>query len=94
MAKFGVISAAVDVKSYAIAIIAMVSAVIAASFYLRIVMRMYTGDPVGGVSDGTGASALHIPSGAWLALALAAAATLLGGVVPQLLLHFTDRASF
>jgi NADH-quinone oxidoreductase subunit N len=94
MAKFGVISAAVDVKSYALAIIAMLSAVIAASFYLRIVMRMYTGDPVAGVSDGTGATALRIAPGALLTLALAVIATLLGGIVPQLLLHFTDRAWF
>jgi NADH-quinone oxidoreductase subunit N len=91
MAKFGVISAAVDVKSYAIAIIAMLSAVIAASFYLRIVMRMYTGDPVLNISDGGGASALRVAPGAWLAIVLAAAATLIGGILPQLLLHFADR---
>ncbi len=95
MAKFGVISAAVDVKSYAIAIIAMLSAVIAASFYLRIVMRMYTGEPVAGVSDAgsdaAGSAALRIAPGAWLAIALAAAATLLGGILPQLVLHFADR---
>jgi NADH-quinone oxidoreductase subunit N len=91
MAKFGVISAAVDVKSYPIAIIAMLSAVIAASFYLRIVMRMYTGEPVANVSDGAGATALHVAPGAWLAIVIAAAATLLGGIVPQLLLHFADR---
>ncbi len=94
MAKFGVISAAVDARSYALAIIAMLSAVIAASFYLRIVMRMYTAEPVAGVSDGTGSSALRIAPGAWLALALAVIATLLGGIVPQVLLHFTDRGLF
>jgi NADH-quinone oxidoreductase subunit N len=91
IAKFGVISAAVDVESYVLAVVAMLCAVIAASFYLRIVMRMYTGEPVAGVSDGTGASALRIAPGAWLALAIAAAATLLGGILPQLILHFTDR---
>jgi NADH-quinone oxidoreductase subunit N len=91
MAKFGVIAAAVDVKSYPIAIIAMLSAVVAASFYLRIVMRMYTGEPVAGVSDGAGASALQVSSGAWLAIVLAAAATLFGGILPQLILHFADR---
>jgi NADH-quinone oxidoreductase subunit N len=91
IAKFGVISAAVDVKSYVLAIVAMLSAVIAASFYLRIVMRMYTGEPVAGISDGSGASALRVAPGVWLALALAAAATLVGGILPQLLLHFSDR---
>jgi NADH-quinone oxidoreductase subunit N len=94
IAKFGVISAAVDVKSYPIAIIAMLSAVVAASFYLRIVMRMYTGEAVAGISDGTGASALRVSPGAWLAIVLAAAATLFGGILPQLVLHFADRGLF
>ena len=94
MAKFGVISAAVDVKSYALALIAMLSAVIAASFYLRIAVRMYTAEPVSGVSDGTGASALHIAPGARLVLFISAVATLLGGILPQLLMHFTDRGLF
>jgi NADH-quinone oxidoreductase subunit N len=94
IAKFGVIAAAVDVKSYPIAIIAMLSAVVAASFYLRIVMRMYTGDPVPGISDGEGVSTLSVSPGAWLAIGLAAAATLFGGILPQLVLHFADRGIF
>ncbi len=96
IAKFGVISAAVDTKSYAIAIIAMLCAVIAASFYLRIVMRMFTGEvAVDGSSAAevaTSGSALHISAGAWLAIAICAGATLLFGLLPQLLLHFADRA--
>jgi NADH-quinone oxidoreductase subunit N len=42
IAKFNVIAAAVDAKSYALALIAMLSAVIAAFLYLRIVLSMYT----------------------------------------------------
>ena len=45
IAKFGVIQAAVEVDSYAIAIIAMVAAVIAAFLYLRIMVTMWTADP-------------------------------------------------
>ncbi|MDQ3979959.1 MAG: NADH-quinone oxidoreductase subunit N [Actinomycetota bacterium] len=41
LAKFYVISAAVEANSYAIAIIAMVAAVVAAFFYLRIIVFMY-----------------------------------------------------
>src|SRR5207253_7390755 len=44
IAKFDVIAAAVDAKSYALALIAMLSAVIAAFLYLRIVLAMYTTD--------------------------------------------------
>jgi len=46
LAKFGVIAAAVESRSYAIAVIAMVAAVIAAFFYLRVIVVMYmSGDP-------------------------------------------------
>jgi NADH-quinone oxidoreductase subunit N len=46
LAKFGVIAAAVQSRSYALAIIAMVAAVIAAFFYLRVIVVMYmSGDP-------------------------------------------------
>ncbi len=94
IAKFGVISSAVDGKNYAIAIIAMLCAVIAASFYLRIIMRMFTAD----VPDGTGISLaaiksdLRIAPGAALALGIAALATVLFGVLPQLVIRFAERA--
>jgi len=46
LAKFGVIAAAVQSRSYALAVIAMVAAVIAAFFYLRVIVVMYmSGDP-------------------------------------------------
>ncbi len=41
LAKFGVIAAAVEARSYAIAVIAMLAAVIAAFFYLRVIVVMY-----------------------------------------------------
>ena len=87
VAKFLVIGAAVEVHSYAIAIIAMLSAVVAAFFYLRIVMRMYTAEPA------SGATALSVPVGAAIALALAVAATIFGGILPQLIIEFAEKAS-
>jgi NADH-quinone oxidoreductase subunit N len=51
LAKFQVVAAAVDVHSYALAVVAMVSAAIAAFFYLRIGITMYS--PVGAVADPT-----------------------------------------
>ncbi len=44
LAKFYVISAAVDRGSYALAVIAMLAAVVAAFFYLRLIVIMYMGD--------------------------------------------------
>ena len=41
LAKFYVISAAVEARSYALAIIAMIAAVIATFFYLRVIVAMY-----------------------------------------------------
>ncbi|MEI8240408.1 MAG: NADH-quinone oxidoreductase subunit N, partial [Actinomycetota bacterium] len=48
VAKFGVIRAAVEVHSYAIAIIAMLAAVIAAFLYLRIMISMWIAEPEAG----------------------------------------------
>jgi len=44
LAKFYVISAAVEAHSYAIAIIAMLASVVAAFFYLRLIVVMYMGE--------------------------------------------------
>lgn len=49
LAKFGVVGASVDVHAYTVAAIAMVSAAIAAFFYLRVAVAMYS--PVGLVAD-------------------------------------------
>jgi NADH-quinone oxidoreductase subunit N len=49
LAKFGVVGATVDVHAYAVATVAMVSAAVAAFFYLRVAVTMYS--PVGPVGD-------------------------------------------
>jgi NADH-quinone oxidoreductase subunit N len=54
-AKFGVISAAMDARSYWLGIIAMVSAVIAAFVYLRIVVAMFMTSAAAGGDDAEGA---------------------------------------
>jgi len=53
LAKFGVVGATVATHAYALAVIAMVSAAIAAFFYLRVTVAMYS--PVGAVADPVGA---------------------------------------
>ncbi len=49
LAKFGVVGASVDTHAYVLATLAMVSAAVAAFFYLRVAVTMYS--PVGPVGD-------------------------------------------
>jgi len=60
LAKFYVISAAVKAHSYALAIIAMLSAAIAAAFYLRVVFLMYGVRLPAGTGDDRGSLSLPI----------------------------------
>ena len=91
LAKFYVIAAAVDSRSYAIALIAMLAAVVAAFFYLRIILAMYS------AVDGEDASAtparLPVPFGAGLVVAAAVAFTLVAGIVPQPFFDFARDAT-
>jgi NADH-quinone oxidoreductase subunit N len=81
-AKFYVITAAVDAGSTWLAAIAMLSSVIAAFLYLRIVVAMYME-----VDDGEEREARHIaiPFSAGLALAVSLLVTLGVGLFPSLL---------
>jgi NADH-quinone oxidoreductase subunit N len=79
VAKFGVIQSAVNAGSYALAVAAMVSAVIAAFLYLRIMVSVWLHDP----SD---ASPLRVPPASTLAIGFAVAFTLVIGFFPGWLL--------
>jgi NADH-quinone oxidoreductase subunit N len=87
IAKFGVIQAAVEVDSYAIAIIAMVVAVIAAFMYLRIMVTMWTADPA------DGAQPIVVPFSIGVAIVAAVAFTLVVGVVPGWLIDAADTVT-
>ncbi len=77
-AKLEVISAAVDANSYWLAIVAMVSAVIAAFIYLRIVVAMFLeGD------DDTPGPVVPVPLPALVALVIAVLVTVGFGIVPS-----------
>ena len=97
LAKFYVIGAAVESHSYALAIIAMLAAVIAAFFYLRVIVTMYmTGDAHDDDDAADAAPAgprLAIPAGAGAALALALAFTVVVGFLPQAFLDFARHAT-
>ena len=94
IAKLGVFAAAVDAGSYALAVIGVLAAVIAAFFYLRVVFAMFTrsdGD-AGTATPARAARTIDLGSGA--VLAIAAAATLVIGVVPGTLLQLARDATF
>jgi len=77
LAKFGVIGAAVDSRSFWLALVAMLSSVISAYVYLRIVLAMYDSE-----SEAAG-PALPVPLGARVAIVAAVVATLGFGLWPQ-----------
>ena len=87
IAKFGVIRAATEVDSYAIAIIAMVSAVIAAVLYLRIMVSVWLAQPEGDVAPE------RVGVSAGLAIAAAAVFTIVVGIVPGWLLDAADTVN-
>jgi len=86
VAKFGVITAAVDEHSYAIALIAMVSAVIAAFLYLRIMISMWVTEPEAG-DDAR--EAVRVPALLGVAIGLSVAFTLVIGFFPGWLIDIT-----
>ncbi len=83
VAKFGVIRAAVSTESYVLAVLAMVSAVIAAYLYLRIMVSMWLAEPVS-VTPRT------ITIAGRLTLGVAVIITLVLGVLPTWLLDLGD----
>jgi NADH-quinone oxidoreductase subunit N len=95
IAKFGVIRAAVEERSYAIAIIAMVAAVIAAFLYLRIMVRVWLVDDEPEAVTLAGAPAVRepVPVATGLAIAAAAVFTIVVGVVPGWLLDAADTVT-
>ena len=76
-AKFYVITAAVEAGSTGLAIIAMLTAVVAAFLYLRIIVSMYMS-----VEDAGEPRTIRVPFAAGLALATCAAVTLGVGLFP------------
>ena len=87
VAKFGVIRAAVEQRSYAIGIIAMVAAVIAAFLYLRIMVNVWLEPADDEVAPE------QVPFTSAVAIAGAAGFTLLVGVWPGWLLDATDTVT-
>ena len=85
--KFGVIRAGVDEHSYTLAIIAMISSVIAAFLYLRIMVSAWMADP----DDAT--TPVQVPVASGLAITAAVAFTLFVGIFPEWLLEAAERTT-
>lgn len=85
-AKFNVIGAAVEARSFWLALLAMVSSVISAYVYLRIVLAMYDSD-----AEAEG-PAVVVPAGARAAIVIAVLATIGVGIVPGPLDEATKTA--
>ncbi|MEY3977996.1 MAG: NADH-quinone oxidoreductase subunit NuoN [Actinomycetota bacterium] len=85
VAKFGVIRAAVSTESYVLAIVAMVSAVIAAYLYLRIMVSMWLAEPD---SSASSATVLTLPMR--VVLVASVVITLVLGILPSFVLNLGD----
>ena len=79
VAKFGVIRAAVEAKSYSVAVVAMVAAVIAAFLYLRIMISMWIAEPEAGDDQ---REEVRLPVYLTVAITLSVAFTLFVGFFP------------
>ncbi len=87
-AKFAIISAAADARSFWLAVFAMISAVISAFIYLRLLVAMYLPD-----QQNTSESSLEKPSILeGTVVALTVAFTLAFGIIPGYLYDLTQEA--
>jgi NADH-quinone oxidoreductase subunit N len=104
LAKFYVVRAAVDQGQYALAVIAMLAAAIAAFFYLRLGILMYSpsgsAEPVaesGGGSVAVAAPAetdrITIPAAMGVALVLCVGFTLVMGIAPAPMIDVAKKAT-
>ncbi|MGE0877040.1 MAG: NADH-quinone oxidoreductase subunit N [Acidimicrobiia bacterium] len=87
LAKFYVIGAAVDAHSYGLAIVAMLTAVVSAFLYLRIIVSMYLAD-----APGDALPKVRVPFASGLALTVAVAFTLVVGFLPSAVIDFARDA--
>lgn len=90
-AKFNAIIAVVDAGHTWLGVVAMVSAVVAAFLYLRVIVAMYLSD--GDASEATPVAAVArtpVPAGAGIAIALCLLVTLGLGMFPDLLVGPTE----
>lgn len=87
LGKFFVIGSAIETKSYILAIIAMLAAVVGAFLYLRIVLAMY-GDP----AEGSAVGETRVPLSAAITIAVCVLFTLFFGIFADPLVELVRDA--
>jgi NADH-quinone oxidoreductase subunit N len=91
-AKFGIFASLVSAGStqgYVLAVLVGVNSVIALYYYLRVARYMWMEDPIDG--DRT---PIRVPASLMIALGLTTAITLIFGIFPQTITHFTQTVQF
>jgi NADH-quinone oxidoreductase subunit N len=88
VAKLAVFKAAVDAGQFQLALVGMLSATVAAFVYLRIVLKMYSGD-----DDEAAAERLRVDLPTGMVLFVTGAAVLIFGLVPGWLLDAAEHAT-
>jgi NADH-quinone oxidoreductase subunit N len=91
VAKLQVFAAGVDARQYYLVIAGVLASVVAAFFYLRIVVTMYTG---GEEAEPAPRSTVRVDAPAAVVLAVTAAITLVIGILPGAFLHVAKDATF
>ncbi len=94
VAKLQVFAAAVDAREYYLAIAGVVAAVVAAFFYLRVVVTMYTGADEPDEAPEPGRPPIRVDAPAAVVLGVTAAFTLVLGVLPGAFLDLAKHATF
>jgi NADH-quinone oxidoreductase subunit N len=94
VAKLQVFAAAVDAREYYLAIAGVVAAVVAAFFYLRVVVTMYTGGDEPAEAAEPGRRPLRVDPPAAVVLGATAAFTLVLGILPGAFLDLAKDATF
>jgi len=87
IAKVGVFGAAVNAGEWPLVLIAVLASVVAAFFYLRVIVIMYTQEPP------HDAARIERATGPAVAIAAVGAATLVLGIFPGILYKLLDQAS-
>ena len=93
VAKFNVFSATVEAEEYALAFVGVVTTVIAAYFYLRLIVLMYMTAPTDEAEGAEAPSAFDLDPSTAFAVALACVATVVLGVLPGAFIDFARDAT-
>lgn len=86
--KFYIFKAALDANLVWLSVLGLLNSAVAAYYYLRILVVMYMKDPAENAP-----AAVELSPGIRLALGVSAAATLMLGVFPSLILRFADQSA-